>query len=141
MVGFGWSVSDVIAAIKIIVAVKKAFDEADGAIARYQQSTSFLDGLKVDLEHLKDYINANPNAKCSKDIELHLSKLGPPLTSLEKYLNSYKSVLDPDTVKVKKAYGRVKWTLDGLSDRVAKLENEVGRPFTLIMPLLLVQLL
>lgn len=51
---FGWSASDIVAAIKLLMNVADALKDIDGAKSQYQQDSSYLKELANVLQNLKD---------------------------------------------------------------------------------------
>jgi hypothetical protein len=56
------------------------------AVAKYDKTVAFLDNLKLSLDALKEYVEQNPYAKYSTEIETQLQKIRLPLERLEKYM-------------------------------------------------------
>lgn len=50
---FGWSASDIVAALQLLHKVVVALKDTDGASSDYQDVSSFLNVLSVTLQHLK----------------------------------------------------------------------------------------
>lgn len=71
MMAFGWSVGDIVMAIKLVAKVSKAFKDGSGTVAEHEKCVAFLDNLKITLDALKEYIEKTLQAKYSTDIEIH----------------------------------------------------------------------
>ncbi|EON66484.1 hypothetical protein W97_05582 [Coniosporium apollinis CBS 100218] len=77
---FGWSVSDLVAAIKIVVQIGAALKETDGAPAEYQKSGDYLELVASVLTKLRD----SPSTATQADVEALLTHI----TTFHKKLKS-----------------------------------------------------
>ena len=143
---FGWSAGDIVASIKIIVEVSKAFKDAGGASSQFAETTAFLDAFEATLRRIKDYTNDNADAKYTDSIVEQVKLIDGPYSKFEKYMLGFCPALGENSAQsaVQKAPKKIRWALKELSDvsgEVAKLKRAVADPILFVSPLLLLQAL
>lgn len=124
---FGWSAGDIAAAIKIIIDVAQALDDASGAAADYRRISNFLNSLVATLKTLEALSDIPAAATISlsnkikeiqepvidflSEIEKYKAKLGLPSTGRLSSLRHMKT-------KLQYKYGPMK--------EAQKLQTQIG---------------
>ena len=75
---FGWSAGDVVQSIRIIKKLCEAFKDVDGAETEYAEATAFLESFARILASIREFTNANPQAKYTTDIVEQIKLIDRP---------------------------------------------------------------
>lgn len=143
MVALGWSLGDIVSSIRIVATVANTLKEAGGTGSRYKQSQDFLTGFRVTLEHLRKYVEENPEDAFVDDIIAQITRIEEPWRSFKSYLEKYEKAFDTlsQRSRLAKSPRSVKWAIKDLSGEVDKLERAISKPLELVNSLLLLQTL
>lgn len=127
---FGWSAGDIVVSIKILRQVGAAFKNTDGAKDQYAEAASWLELFASQLEHIKTYIEANPNARFTSDVAKQIVVIGNAYDKLEKYLRKYEKGLSSHETSntVTASVKKVKWAVKELKGEVDKLKSSTAAP-------------
>lgn len=141
---FGWSAGDIVSSIRIIIKICEAFKEADGAASRCQESTAFLEGLKITLSKLDSHIRRNPDSEYAAEISKQLKLIDVPYCRFEKFMLDFQPALSSTSTygRFRKVPQKIKWALKELSavsGKVAELKREICDPLTLLENLMQLQ--
>ena len=86
---FGWSVSDVLSAVKFLHSLRTALKESGGAAETYRQDSLYLSNVSSVLEKVVSAVNHGPLQEPLehgvREITVHIENMG---TTLEKYRSS-----------------------------------------------------
>lgn len=144
MVAFGWSPGDIVQSVRIIIKLCEALREADGAEAKYSETTTLLESFARTLTSLRDFTNGNPQAKYSSGIVEQIKLNDRPYAQFEAYLIEYypSSGAGSTQQSIRKAPKKAQWALKELSEasgKVIELKKAISDPLLCIEPLLLLQ--
>lgn len=90
---FGWSVSDIAAAITLVLQLIDALDSRDGAAGDYREAVAFLQDLKRTLEPLETFTAWNSYPAYGKDIQHHVAKIKEPVGAFLEAVRKYEPSL------------------------------------------------
>jgi hypothetical protein len=138
---FGWSAGDIVTSIKILYTIASAFKEATGAKSQYADTATWLETFAADLERMREYTTANPDAKYTRNILTQIERIDTDYQDFETYLQKFNKGLS-STSKASTIVGaakKVKRTLKELKGKVDCLKNAVLGPLTFINLLLALQ--
>ncbi|KAI6807223.1 hypothetical protein KC332_g4993 [Hortaea werneckii] len=137
MADFGFSVGDVVIAIKILYAIIQAFDESKGAKKKYALSSGFLRQLVPVLRRLEDQIKEVSSEERRQELLVSAQTINDAYGVFDDYLrNKYSGLSANEPNKFKQILATVKWSLDELHDKVQKLKCDVTaamQPYMAIM--------
>ena len=136
-VGFGFSMSDLFAALKIIKDSLEAVNDKKGAVADYASLTSEIGSLWDGLEEVEE-IQSNPDLS-EKQIAALKRAVDACYDSVESFLESisaYQPHLNTSSSGFASNYRKVKWALCKKDD-VAKFRGQLGRHISTINMLLI----
>jgi benzoyl-CoA reductase/2-hydroxyglutaryl-CoA dehydratase subunit BcrC/BadD/HgdB len=141
MIAFGWSVSDLADAIKVVAKVAAAFKEAGGAASKYQQLHDFAISLKNTLEHLRTYTTLHTDDEHAEEIAEQARLIEKPWKEFHNFLNKYEKSLGERSQrsKLSKAPRVLRWAAKELSGEVQKMEAAMNRPLQSLNMLLSLQ--
>ncbi|KAI6825458.1 hypothetical protein KC367_g8920 [Hortaea werneckii] len=137
MVDFGYSVGDVVYAIKILYVIIQAFDENKGAKKKYALSSGFLRQLVPVLDRLKDQIQKASSEERRQQLLVNSQTINDAYGVFDDYIrNKYSALSADEPSKLKQILKTMKWSLDELHDKVQKLKSDVTaamQPFMALM--------
>src|SRR3954468_23184926 len=76
---FGWSVGDIVCAVKILYQVGAALRDSDGASSDFQDTISFLEALKITLEHINTLQNIPLDPRLVSNLTEQCSQVRDPV--------------------------------------------------------------
>jgi hypothetical protein len=85
---FGWSASDIVAAIQLIHKVTTALKDTGGASSDFQDTATFLDILSSTLQHLKTLQTAALDPELAKNLERLCEQVREPISTFCEYIRS-----------------------------------------------------
>ncbi|KAI7324604.1 hypothetical protein KC315_g8225 [Hortaea werneckii] len=137
MADFGFSVGDVVYAIKILYTVIQAFDESKGAKKKYALSSGFLRQLVPVLQRLEDQIKEASSKERRQELLVNAKTIKDSHGVFEDYIrNKYSGLSTDDASKLRQIIATMKWSLDELHDKVQKLKSDISaamQPFMALM--------
>ena len=136
-VGFGFSMSDLFAALKIIKDSCEAVDDKKGAAADYASLTSEIGGLWDGLEAVEEIVS-DPDLS-EKQIAAIRRTVDATYDSVESFLESisdYQPHLGINSSSFRSNYRKIKWALCKKDD-VTKFRAQLGRHISAINMLLI----
>ena len=136
-VGFGFSVSDLLAALKIIKDSFEAVKDKKGAVADYANLASEIGSLWDGLEAVEE-IQSDPDLS-EKQVAAVQRAVDACYESVESFLQSiseYQPHLGPNSSGFASNYRKIKWALCKKDD-VAKFRGQLGRHISSINMLLI----
>lgn len=136
-VGFGFSMSDLFAALKIIKDSLEAVNDKRGAVADYASLTSEIGSLWDGLEAVEE-IQSDPDLS-EKQVAALKRAVDASYDSVESFLESisdYQPYLGPNSSSFKSSYRKIKWALCKKDD-VTKFRDRLGRHISSINMLLI----
>ncbi|KAI7534482.1 hypothetical protein KC331_g12537 [Hortaea werneckii] len=126
MVDFGYSVGDVVYAIKILYVIIQAFDESKGAKKKYALSSGFLRQLVPVLRRLEDQIPEVSSEERRQELLVNAQTINDAYGVFYDYLrNKYSGLSANEPSKFRQILATMKWSLDELHDKVQKLKSDV----------------
>lgn len=136
-VGFGFSMSDLFAALKIIKDSCEAVDDKKGAAADYSSLASEIGGLWDGLEAVEEVVS-DPDLS-EKQIAAIRRTVDASHDSVESFLESisdYQPHLGTNSSSFRSSYRKIKWALCKKDD-VTKFRAQLGRHTSAISMLLI----
>src|SRR5664279_4921574 len=85
---FGWSASDIVAALQLLNTVVVALKDTGGASSDYQDVSCFLNTLSITLQHLKALQASPVDPDLAKNLEQHCAQIQRPLTVFHERISS-----------------------------------------------------
>ncbi|KAI7378568.1 hypothetical protein KC336_g19371 [Hortaea werneckii] len=138
MADFGFSVGDVVYAIKILYTVIQAFDESKGAKKKYALSSGFLRQLVPVLERLEDQIKEASSEERRQELLVNAKTIKDAYGVFEDYIrNKYSGLSTDDASKLRQIIAKMKWSIDELHDKVQKLKSDITAAMQPYMALML----
>jgi hypothetical protein len=131
---FGWSASDIVAAINLLHKVGVALRESGGASSEYQDTVAFLQTLSWTLQHISTLQNVGHDPGFSENLQIHCEQLRVPL---EAFLSDIKGRFGPSLGCDTKWYNlvpasrKLRWALS-ISRKVKELQLRILGPMTAI---------
>jgi hypothetical protein len=125
---FGWSASDIVAALQLLYKVTTALKDTGGASSDYQDTTSFLDILSSTLQHLKTLQTAPLDPELAKNLEQLCEQVGEPISTFCEYIrSSFERDLGADSTRPRfLATGyKIQWALS-TSKKAKALRERIG---------------
>ncbi len=139
--GLGWSVSDLVLAIKVIYKVSGAIRDADGAEQQYASTAAFLDAFGRTIERIKEYIESDQDdAFHGPDLVVQMNLVHAEYMKFDAYLKTYEPGLSSVSF-ARRVAAKTKWAVRELNQRVAELKKAVLSPMMFITPLLALETL
>ncbi|KAI7169031.1 hypothetical protein KC316_g11541 [Hortaea werneckii] len=136
MVDFGYSVGDVVYAIKILYVIIQAFDESKGAKKKYALSSGFLRQLVPVLRRLEDQIPEVSSEERRQELLVNAQTINDAYGVFYDYLrNRYSGLSANEPSNFRQI--TMKWSLDELHDKVQKLKSDVTMAMQPYMALML----
>ena len=135
--GFGFSMSDLFAALKIIKDSCEAVDDKKGAAADYASLTSEIGGLWDGLEAVEEIVSDSDLSE--KQIAAIRRTVDASYDSVESFLESisdYQPHLGTNSSSFRSNYRKIKWALCKKDD-VTKFRAQLGRHISAINMLLI----
>jgi hypothetical protein len=142
---FGWSVGDVVCAIKFLTELVKAFDSAKGASSKYRDSVQFLNGLILVVGRLKVYCQTIEERRIGRDDQSfqgdYMVQIGVIMSSishLETQLNG-QAVLGAEKLSLQKIAKTIKsvWSDAGLAHNyVQELKAKISDHVSILQMLI-----
>jgi len=125
---FGWSASDIAAALQLLNTVVVALKDTGGASSDYQDASHFLNILSVTLQHLKALQAAPLDPNLAKNIEQHCAQIQGPLAAFHERINSrFQRDLGAESTRLMflTAGRKIQWALS-TSKEVKRLKEKIG---------------
>ncbi|KAH6847781.1 hypothetical protein B0I37DRAFT_151283 [Chaetomium sp. MPI-CAGE-AT-0009] len=132
---FGWSASDVVAALELLNKVRIALNDCGGASSEYQAECSFLQTLSITLGHLKTLKAAPLEPGISENISELLGQIEQPVRRfLDDIERTFGSSLGVSSTRRKllTAPRKIQWALV-VADRAKVLREKIGVPLSAIL--------
>lgn len=138
---FGWSVGDLVVAVRLTWKIIEAFREAGGAAQKYSQEVEFLQRVKRTLELLHRYVKCNPDDEFVADIAEDAKRIQALWANVAAYFEQYEASLGElrSANLARKSYDTVNYTLKDLSGKVQELKDLAKEPLDLIQMQLVLQ--
>lgn len=124
MAGLGWSVGDIIAAMKIVKQLVDGFNDAKGAQAQFKESYMFLKALHSNLEMIVKYKEHSSNDPYLDVLDQHIEVIRTACTNFTTFLRKHLHLHPTSTSRVRKAWDTVKWTM--VNGEVEKLRAQLS---------------
>lgn len=125
---FGWSASDIVAALQLLNTVVVALKDTGGASSDYQDVSCFLNILSVTLQHLQALQAAPLDPNLAKNLEQHCAQIQGPFTAFRERISSrFKRDLGAESTRLKvlTAGRKIQWALS-TSKEIKKLQDQIG---------------
>ncbi|RYP68622.1 hypothetical protein DL770_008414 [Monosporascus sp. CRB-9-2] len=133
---FGWSASDIAAALQLLNKIRISLKDTGGAVSDYQEEVCFLQTILLTLRHLEALQAAPLDLNLSNNIQYHSDQIREPLgTFLRDIQRIFETNLGADASKLKKALStskKIQWALS-TSKKVKKLREKIACPLSAIL--------
>lgn len=137
---FGWSASDVLAALTVLNRIRIALKDSGGASSNYQEETGFLHSVSTTLETLDSLQPLRLDLNALNNLQQICQQIrGPLLPFLNKVARDFENTLGPQPIpknqpfKVFRATRMIQWALS-TSKEVQQLKSRI------IVPLMALQI-
>lgn len=141
---FGWSASDVVAALKFLHRIGSALREAGGASSDYQNTITFLQTFSHTIQHLHAIQVTSLDPVIAQDLRDHCGQIKDPLQAFLEDAHKFESSLGRDVKSKRKILlgtGRkIQWAVV-LKNKVKVLQDRVEIPMASISIILGQQIL
>ena len=135
---FGWSIGDLVAAIKLLTEVATTLDDVDGASSEYQEGSRFLRSLIHTVEPLKNLDNVNLTVSYKDEICSEVEAIRVPVEEFLMFVKKYEAGLGAQApVGMHRNIRRkLQWHFGGDLKKLEKLQVRIGRHMTTLDTLL-----
>ena len=132
MSAFGWSASDIVAALQLLNKVRIALKDSGGASSDYHEESSFLQSLLLTLRHIDALRYAPLDHDIAKSLDLHCEQIRIPLqVFLSDVKKSYEASLGSVSTRLKllSAPRKIQWALF-TANKVKTLREKIALPMS-----------
>jgi len=135
---FGWSVGDLVAAIKLLTEVAATLDDVGGASSEYQESARFLRSLIHTLEPLRNLDNINISVSYKEEICSEVESIRVPVEDFLSFIKKYEAGLGAQapTGRHRNIRQKLQWHFGGDLKKLEKLQVRIERHMTTLDALL-----